>query len=115
MRLTLSRRLTVCVALSLALGSCGGGGGGGGTPKPQTYTIGGAVSGLASGESVTLANNGTDTLTVSGNNTFTFAARVDQNGSYAVTVTTQPNGQSCTVTSGSGSGLSADVATVGVV
>src|SRR5664279_2118836 len=71
MRLTLSRRLTVCVALSLALGSCGGGGGGGGTPKPQTYTIGGAVSGLASGESVTLANNGTDTLTVSGNNTFT--------------------------------------------
>ena len=81
---------------------------------PQTFTVGGAVSGLASGESVGLANNGTDTLTVDGNNTFTFAAKVDQNGSYAVTVTTQPNGQSCTVMSGSGSGVSANVTAVSV-
>ena len=81
---------------------------------PQTYTVGGAVSGLASGESVSLANNGTDTLTVSGNNTFTFAAKVDQNGSYTVTVTAQPNGQSCTVMSGSGSGVSANVTAVSV-
>jgi 6-phosphogluconolactonase (cycloisomerase 2 family) len=114
MRLTFSRRLTVCVTLSLGLGACGGGGGGGGNPMPQTYTIGGAVSGLATGESVILANNGTDTLTVSGNNPFTFAAKVDQNGGYAVTVVTQPNGQSCTVMSGSGSNVSADVIAVTV-
>jgi hypothetical protein len=38
------------------LAACGGGGGGGGAPVMTTYLIGGAVSGLASGESVTLAN-----------------------------------------------------------
>ena len=116
MRLTLPRRLTACMTLSLGLGACGGGGGGGNPPPPppQTFTIGGAVSGLAAGESVILADNGTDTLNVSGDTTFTFAAKVDQNGSYAVTVTTQPNGQNCTVMSGSGSGVSANVTAVAV-
>jgi 6-phosphogluconolactonase len=114
MRLTCSRRLTVCMTLSLGLAACGGGGGGGGISTPQTYTIGGAVSGLADGESVGLADNGADTLTVSGNNTFTFAMKVDQNGSYAVTVTTQPKGQNCAVTSGSGSSAMANVTTVAV-
>jgi 6-phosphogluconolactonase (cycloisomerase 2 family) len=81
---------------------------------PQTYTIGGSVSGLQSGGSVVLADNGADTLTVSGNNTFTFATKVNQNGSYAVTVQTQPNAQNCTVASGSGSGVSANVTAVAV-
>ena len=112
-------RLAGCVALSLVLEGCGGGGGGGaggngGTPPPQTYTIGGTVSGLQSGGSVVLADNGTDTLTVSGNNTFTFATKVTQNGSYAVTVQTLPNAQNCTVTSGKGSGVSANVTSVAV-
>lgn len=114
MRLACLLRLTVCVALGLALEACGGGGGDGGTPMPQTYTIGGSVSGLQSGESVVLADNGTDTLTVSGNHTFTFATKVAQNGSYAVTVQTQANAQNCTVASGSGSGVSANVTTVAV-
>jgi 6-phosphogluconolactonase (cycloisomerase 2 family) len=112
MRLLFSRRRTVCVTLSLGLSACGGGGGG--NPAAQTYGIGGAVSGLATGESVILVNNGADTLTVNGNNAFTFATKVDQNGSYAVTVKTQPNGQSCAVTSGSGSGVMANVTTVAV-
>jgi 6-phosphogluconolactonase (cycloisomerase 2 family) len=117
MRLTLSRWLTVCMTLGLGLAACGGGGGGGsgGNPTPPTYTIGGAVSGLADGESVVLADNGTDTLTVNGNDTFTFAKRVDQNGSYAVTVMTQPNGQNCAVTSGSGASATANVTAVAVV
>jgi hypothetical protein len=45
MRRTFSHRLTACVTLCLGLGACGGGGGG--NPMPQTYTIGGAVSGLS--------------------------------------------------------------------
>jgi hypothetical protein len=81
---------------------------------PQSYSIGGAVSGLASGEAVTLADNGGDALTVNGNTTFTFATKIDQNGSYAVTVTTQPNAQSCAVMSGSGSSVSANVTSVSV-
>jgi 6-phosphogluconolactonase len=115
MRLIFCRRLTVCMMLSLGLAACGGGGGGGASKQtPQTYTVGGAVSGLAAGESVILANSGTDTLTVNGNSTFTFATKIDQNGSYAVTVKTQPNGQNCAVTSGSGSGVMANVTAVAV-
>ena len=101
MRLILARGHTVCWTLSLGLAACGGGGGGGGGgPPPPSYTIGGAVSGLATGESVALADNNGDTLTVSGNNSFVFPTKIDQNGSYAVTVTTQPRGQNCTVSVG---------------
>jgi 6-phosphogluconolactonase (cycloisomerase 2 family) len=96
--------------LSLGLSGCGGGGG---TLAPQTFSIGGAVSGLASGESVTLAN-GTDSLVVTGNSTFVFPTKVVQNGSYAVTVTAQPAGQACAVSAGSGSGVMADVTAVAV-
>jgi 6-phosphogluconolactonase (cycloisomerase 2 family) len=81
---------------------------------PQTYTIGGAVSGLATGESVTLADNGTDTVVVSGDTTFVFPTKVAQSGSYAVTVMTQPAAQNCTVSAGSGSGLTGNVTTVAV-
>ncbi len=114
MRLIFPRQLTACFALSLWLAACGGGGGGGGTPMPQTYTIGGAVSGLATGESVTLADNGTDTVVVSGDTTFVFPTKVAQSGSYAVTVMTQPAAQNCTVSAGSGSGLTGNVTTVAV-
>jgi len=103
--------MTVCLTLSLGLAACGGGGGsgGGGTPTPPTYTIGGAVSGLATGQSVTLADNGTDTLTVNGNTTFVFATRIAENGSYSVTVKTQPTAQTCAVSVGSGTDLTANV------
>lgn len=115
MRLILARGCAVCLTLGLGLAACGGGGGGGGSPKPQSYTIGGAVSGLATGESVTLADSNGDTLTVSGNDSFVFPTKIDQNGSYAVTVATQPRAQSCTVSAGSGSDLMANVTTVSVV
>jgi 6-phosphogluconolactonase (cycloisomerase 2 family) len=110
-----SHRLTVHVALIFGLAACGGGHGGGGSPMPpQTYTIGGAVSGLAAGESVTLADNGTDTTSVSSNTTFVFPTKIAQDGSYTVTVTAQPAAQNCAVSSASGSGLTANVTTVAV-
>lgn len=107
----------VSVFTTLAVTACGGGGGGS-TPPPVppakvTYSIGGVVSGLQAGQSVILAN-GSDTLTVSSNSTFTFGTKVDQNGSYSVTVQTQPGAQSCSVTSGSGSGVSANITAVTV-
>jgi hypothetical protein len=67
---------SVAAAIALNLVGCGGGEGGGGAAPPATYTIGGAVAGLAGGESVILANNGADTLTVSSNTTFVFATAV---------------------------------------
>jgi 6-phosphogluconolactonase len=101
--------------MALGIAGCGGGGGGGGGVGVATnYTVGGSVSGMASGESVTLLNNGTDTLTVSSNTTFVFGTSIAPNGSYSVTVKTQPPGQSCTVSNGSGSMATANVTGVAV-
>ncbi|MFZ6687443.1 hypothetical protein ACO0K0_06820 [Undibacterium sp. SXout11W] len=66
-------------------------------------TIGGAVNGLAGGTSVTLLNNGTDSLTVNTNGNFTFAKTMSAGAAYNVTVSTQPINQTCTVTNGAGS------------
>ncbi|MFZ6847626.1 hypothetical protein [Undibacterium sp. RuRC25W] len=65
-------------------------------------TIGGAVTGLSGGTSVTLLNNGTDSLTVNANGNFTFATKVSAGGAYNVTVSTQPINETCSVTNGSG-------------
>ena len=83
------------------------------TTSPCTYTIGGSVSGLASGQSVVLQNNGGDDNTVNANGAFTFATPVNSGSAYAVTVLTQPTGQTCTVSSGSGT-ANANVTTVSV-
>ncbi|MFC5345228.1 IPTL-CTERM sorting domain-containing protein [Brevundimonas staleyi] len=68
-------------------------------------TVGGTVSGLGSGQSVVLRNNGGAPLTVSANGAFTFPMWVTLNDAYAVTVSGQPTGQTCTVTNGSGVAL----------
>jgi hypothetical protein len=77
-------------------------------------TIGGSVSGLATGKTVILANNGTNPVSVSANGAFTFPTPVTQNGSYNVTVATQPKGQICTVSDATGSSVSSNVTNVGV-
>jgi hypothetical protein len=71
-------------------------------PPPATYTIGGTVTGLT-GTGLVLQDNSGNNLTVSANATsFTFSTAVTSGGTYSVTVLTQPVGQSCTVTTGSG-------------
>ena len=79
-----------------------------------TYTIGGSVSGLVTGRSVGLLNNGGDALTVNANGGFSFATALASGASYAVTVGTQPAGQVCTVNNGSGTVASANVTNVAV-
>lgn len=101
----------------MTLTACGGGGSGGYSspppPPPATYSIGGTVTGL-SASGLTLDDNGGDTLTVSsGASTFTFATKITSGGAYAVTVATQPTGETCTVSSGSGS-ATANVTSVAV-
>lgn len=98
------------ILISLALAACSGvpggtvsgnGGSGGGTTGP--YSIGGTASGLAGG-SVTLQNNGTETLIVSANGPFTFKTQIAATKPYLVTVTQSPTTppQTCTVSAGSG-------------
>jgi hypothetical protein len=82
------------------------------TNAPSTFSVGGTVSGLSG--SVVLQDNGGDNLTVSANGPFTFATKLASGAAYAVTVQTQPAGQTCTVASGSGTIGSANVTNVAV-
>jgi hypothetical protein len=82
--------------------------------KPKTFTIGGTVSGLNTGTSVTLLDNGTDSLTVTANGAFTFKTALATGAAYKVTVGTQPTGETCTVSNGSGTVGSANVTNVAV-
>lgn len=74
------------------------------------FTVGGVVSGLGASASVVL-QNGTETLTVSANGAFTFLTSTT--GAYAVSITTQPSNQVCTLTNESGT-ATANVTTVAV-
>src|SRR5580693_5572672 len=84
------------LALTLLSGGCGSG------SQPATYTIGGSVNGLATGTTLTLTDSGADRLQVSANGTFMFNHRLVAGATYAVTPSTQPIGQTCSVASGSG-------------
>src|SRR5260370_5406769 len=76
------------------------------------YSVGGTVSGLSG--TVVLQDNGGDDLSVSGNGTFTFNTPLATGGAYSVTVKTNPAGQSCTVSNGSGTVASANITNVAV-
>ena len=72
------------------------------TTAPATVTIGGTVSGLTG--TVVLQNNGGDNLSVSSAGAFVFATPITFGTGYAVTVLSQPAGQTCSVSNGSGTG-----------
>lgn len=61
---------------------------------------------------MTLHDNGSDALTVTTNGAFIFKAPIAKNGSYSVTVNTQPTGQVCTVSNGLGTGVTANVTNI---
>jgi len=79
-----------------------------------TYAIGGNVVGLATGTTVVLRNNGGDDLGASANGAFAFPTRLANGAAYAVTVLTQPAGQTCAVTNGAGAVAAANVTNIAV-
>ncbi len=89
--------LIIMFILSLTLVSTGCG-----KDKNQdsTYNVGGMVSGLSG--TVVLQNNGENDLSITSNGTFTFSASFTGGSTYAVTILTQPAGQTCSVANGSG-------------
>jgi hypothetical protein len=88
------------VLLLAVLAACGGGDAPTGGFTPSTHTIGGSIAGLSG--TLVLQVNGGNSLSVTSNGIFTFSAAVTSGTAYAVTVLTQPAGQICTVTGGSG-------------
>ena len=83
----------IAAAVASGLSACGG---------DNQASIGGSVSGLNSGQSVTLQNNLADTTTVSANGPFRFGTQLDGGTTYSVTILTQPAGQICEVANGAG-------------
>ncbi|MEK0417653.1 MAG: hypothetical protein RI949_1659 [Pseudomonadota bacterium] len=105
----MSRVTAITLSLLMTLAACGGGGG----SSPASYALGGSVTGLTMNSQLVLAN-GTDKVTVTAAGTFTFPKTLTSGSTYAVTVESQPTGQSCSVTSGSGTIGSAAVTSVQV-
>ncbi|MEQ5838511.1 NHL repeat-containing protein [Paraburkholderia acidicola] len=121
-------------ALCVVLAACGGGSNSPGTssstssPPPVTstasppvspwpgFTVSGTVAGLSSGETLTLLDNGSDSLTLTGNGAFTFAALVPANikAGYGVTVGSVSPTIYCSINNGSGS-VTANVTNVAVI
>ena len=83
-----------------------------GTCTTNTYSVGGTVSGLSG--TVVLQDNGGDDLSVGGNGAFTFATSLATGAAYNVTVKTNPSGQSCSVSGGTGTVGTANVTGVAV-
>jgi hypothetical protein len=104
------RSVLTFLVFSFLLASCGGGG------ESPNFSIGGQVSGLAQGSSVTLQNNGQQ-VTITSNGTHTFVGAIPQGGSYNVTVVSQSPGQTCSIAgnSGAGAGVNSNVTTVRIV
>lgn len=98
------------LVIALAIGGCGGGGGSSDSGSP-TYSIGGTVSGLSG--SIALANNGS-TLTLSADGTFSFPTKVTDGSNYAVTIATQPSGQTCSLANAIGKISGANITNVTV-
>ena len=79
---------------------------------PNTYTVGGAISGLT-GSGLVLLDNGGDALTLSVNATqFTMNTPVAYGSPYSITVQTAPQGLVCRVSNGTGIMGAADVTTI---
>jgi N-acetylneuraminic acid mutarotase len=81
------------------------------TTYPLTYSIGGNIAGLSG--TIVLQNNGGDNLSISSNGPFTFDVALQPNGSYDVTIATQPASQVCAISNGSGT-AAASVTSVAV-
>jgi NHL repeat len=109
------------IALVFAIGVVSCGGGGGGSSSPQYFNLGGSVTGLASGAtlSLELSVGGMDhqSLAVT-TSSFSFTpvslADVASGATYSVTPTTQPVGQICGITGASGTVSDGSVTSVDV-
>ena len=125
---TQSKRVRLCarilfaspLALNLLLTACGGGGGGGSSGSSSapsgssSYQVGGTLTGLSSGTSVTL-KNGSDSLMLNSNGSFVFPTHEASGSTYDVTVGTEPAlPEHCSVSQGSGTVNGANVTSVAV-
>lgn len=78
-------------------------------PAPN-YTIGITASGLGAGKTA-VVTNGIDSVSITANTSYTFTTQQTNSTNYLITVTSQPVGQFCFITNGSGTVNNANVIT----
>jgi mRNA-degrading endonuclease HigB of HigAB toxin-antitoxin module len=76
----------------------------------SSFTVGGTVAGLIG--TVILQNNGGDDLTINSNGSFTFATEIIEDGTYDVTVLSDPLTQNCTILNGSGTMATSNITNI---
>ncbi len=100
------RTCRTCIGIVAVLGltACGGGSSQSSQSSPPnaTYQITGTVSGLSSGASINLQDNGADTLKVANNGGFSFPTALANGASYRVSISAAPSGETCTLVNPSG-------------
>jgi hypothetical protein len=94
---TMKQLKSIIFFATLAAVLCGCGDGG-----AASTNIAGSVSGLSPGTTLVLVNSGMQTVSVTQNGNFFFNGQVKAGTAYSVTVYTNPPGESCTVTNGTG-------------
>jgi hypothetical protein len=77
--------------------------------SPTTYTVSASVSGLATGATLVLQDNGVDNTSITSNGSFPIATSVASGAAYAITILTQPSGQTCTLGSNASGTVTANV------
>lgn len=99
--------------MAVVLSACGGGTLD--TTEPDR-SVGGSISGLTGSVELLMEYRLTDTETLSRSATgsFSFSTKIKKGGAYTVTVKTQPNGQLCGVSNGTGTVGSSDVSSIRV-
>lgn len=74
--------------LAALLTACGGGGQSGGNqgnlPAPVYYSVGGAISGLLTGNTVSIANNAVNLTTLNANGSFNFSNKLSGGSTLGV-------------------------------
>ncbi|MGA7749071.1 MAG: kelch repeat-containing protein, partial [Gallionella sp.] len=84
-------------------------------PPATSYTIGGTLSGLASGNQIIIADNGVDNTILSANGTFTFPTPLANGSAYSIAIITLPTNQPCTYTYGAGIVAGANVTSINII
>ncbi len=81
----------------------------------QSFTLGGTLTGLSIGQSVSLLLNGTNQLVLNQSGGFKFPQSISAGSDYLISIEKQPLGQVCTVNNGIGSSIKSNVASISVV
>lgn len=118
-RLLASLRIIFSLIFLSLLHACGGGGGGSNTNttasannSSTTYTVGGTISGLTG--NLVLVNNAKTLSVSSGSTSFVLSETFSAAQDYSISIQTQPNNQTCSISNGAGKIANANITNVTV-